>query len=57
MVHKFKFTFKFDDDKVGTITYTGDIIKCISQYDADVKSGALPSVNCLVSIKNLAAKI
>ena len=52
----FQFTFKFDGGNVGTITYFGTISKCIGKYDADVKSGKLPAVDCLVSIKNLATK-
>jgi len=52
----FQFTFKFDGGSVGTIKYFGTISKCIGMYHNDVKTGKLPSVDCLVKITNLAAK-
>ena len=53
----FQFTFKFDGGLTGTITYTDTLSNCIGKYESDVKSGKLPCVEALVSIKNLAAKI
>jgi len=53
----YKFTFKFNGGLTGTIKYTDTLMKCIGKYEADVKSGKLPCVEKLVSIKNLATKI
>lgn len=53
----FQFTFKFDGGLTGTISYTDTLSKCVGKYESDVKSGKLPCVEALVSIKNLAAKI
>ena len=53
----FQFKFKFNGGLTGTIKYTDTLSKCVGKYESDVKSGKLPCVEKLVSIKNLATKI
>lgn len=49
----FEVKFLFDDDKVGTKTYDGDIIAAITKFNADCDNGVLPQVNNIILVKNV----
>jgi hypothetical protein len=54
---RFTFDFLFDGNCEGTKTYTGSLLQCAAQFNKDVISGALPSVNNLIAIKNVTQEL